>query len=262
MTPLKTLTIICLLLGMTFPLNSPEAFIATRETFIAKREEYKRFYNNSNHVIIASTGRSGSTMLTEQLKKYIPSKNVIKTHLLPPNPRYTGKILFIFSNPDQAAESALYMSLHHKLFAKNHFNYGETVDHGWVEKIGGAFYQTEEDNLLSYDALGVYEHLKAWLYTQTEPASSKNAHILAIKYENLWDQATIEAIRKFLLTPKFRLPPKRTRGRDKEELNPLEISVRKRYNLGTKSNPRYAAYDEARILWEQAPPFQYLNILP
>lgn len=261
MMPLKTLTLISLFLWMVFPASDAQA-INSQAGFIAKREQYQQYYNNDHLVLVASTGRSGSTMLTEQIKKFVPAKNVLKTHLLPPNTAFKGKILFIFSNPDQAAESALYMTLHYKLFAKNHFNYVETVDHQWVEKIDGPLNQTEEDNLLSYDGLGTYEHLKAWLYTETQPSSRKEAQILAIKYEHLWDQATIQAIRKFLHNPSFQLPPQRARGREKEKLYAQEISFRKKYNLGTKANPRYAAYDEARLLWEQAPPFQYLKILP
>lgn len=238
---------------MIFPFDS-------HAIFIAKREHFEHFYDNPDVIMIASTGRSGSTMLTERIQKYLPTQKILKTHLLPPNAVFQGKIIFIFSNPDQAAESALYMSLHYKKFAYNHFNYVETADRNWVKKIGGATKQTEKDNLLSYDGLGVYEHLKAWLYTQTQPSDAQNAQILAIKFENLWDHATVQAIRNFLNISNFQLPTQRERGHEKDELFEKEIAFRKIYNLGSKDDPRYAAYHDARILWEQAPPFQYLKI--
>lgn len=251
---LKALIIISLFMWIASPFHS-------HATFIAKRENLERYYNKESVVMIASTGRSGSTMLTEQISKFMPTQNVLKTHLLPPEARFKGKIIFIFSNPDQAAESALYMTLHYKTFAKNHFAYMETADLNWLKKIGGdATQQTAENNLLSYDAFGTYEHLKVWLHTRTEPVDPEEAQILAVKYENLWDRATVQAMRKFLNIPNFTLPPKKARGREKEKLYSKEIQFRKMYNLGTKENPRYAAYDDARALWEYAPPFQYLKI--
>ena len=48
-------------------------------------------------------------MLTEQFSRFYQAHEVFKTHLLPPDKRFLGKIVFIFSNPDQAAESALYL---------------------------------------------------------------------------------------------------------------------------------------------------------
>ena len=58
----KVLTLVCLLTWLVFPVNSYAAFIA-------KREQYKNFYGKTSFVMIASTGRSGSTMLTEQIEK-------------------------------------------------------------------------------------------------------------------------------------------------------------------------------------------------
>ena len=251
----KILTILSLLTWIILPYSSQATFIADRESLVP-------YYGKQNVVIIASTGRSGSTMLTQQVTKYDARDKVLKTHLLPPDARFKGKILFIFSNPDQAAESALYMTLHHRKFAKNHFTYMETTDWEWLKRIGGPLHQTKEDNLLSYDALGIYDHLKIWLYTQTEPADPIDAQILAIKYENLWDRKTVQAIQTFLNIPYFTLPPKRARGRTESQLFPKEIAFKKTYNLGTKTDPRYAAYADARILWEQAPPIQYLKISP
>ena len=249
----KVLIIACLLTSISFPFNSYAIFIANRDTL-------KKYDRIPNVVMIASTGRSGSTMLTRQLKKYIPSKLVLKTHLLPPDRSFQGKIIFIFSNPDQAAESALYMTLHKERFGKRHFSFVETADRNWLNRIGGAHNQTEHDNLLSYDALGIYQHLKMWLYTRTRPVDSKNAQILAIKYENLWEKKTVQAIRNFLNIHYFKLPPKRPRGYEQESLFPQEITFRNIYNLGTATEPQYAAYDDAKILWEAAPPFQFLQI--
>ncbi|MFI5342919.1 MAG: hypothetical protein ACHQUC_01735 [Chlamydiales bacterium] len=248
----KILITTCLLLVFSF---------SGYALFIEKRENLQPYYNNSTVVMIASSGRSGSTMLTQQMRKYISSDKVLKTHLLPPEARFQGKILFIYSDPNRATESALYMMLHHENFGPAHFRNLETADRKWFRRIGGSRGQTIDDNLLSYDAFGVYEHLKGWLYTRTEPTDPENAQILAIKYENLWDDATVSAIRSFLKIDNFQLPLQKPRGHDKEKLYSKEIRFRKMYNLGTEKNPRYAAYDDATILWEQAPPFQYLKIL-
>lgn len=252
MMRINVLIIVYLLAWITFPSNS-------HATFIPSKASLTKYNFKTNLVMVASTGRSGSTMLTEHLKHYVPPYNVLKTHLLPPDRNFKGKIIFIFSNPDQAAESALYMTLHKKNFGKRHFTFVETADRLWLKKIGGPYKQTEQDNLLSYDALGTYQHLKIWLYTQTKPTDPKHAQILAVKYENLWDDNTIQAIRNFLHLPNFQLPPKLPRGH-KTNLYSHEKSFRKIYNLGTVDNPRYAAYEDAKILWEQAPPFQYLRI--
>lgn len=228
--------------------------------FIPTKKSLKPYYENPNLVMIASTGRSGSTMLTTQVSKYIPEHYVLKTHLLPPKREYfKGKILFVFSNPDQAAESVLYMMLHKPNFGRRHFKHVETSDRRWLKKIKSPYkYQTEKNNLLSYDALGIYKHLKVWLYTRTRPTSPEKAHILAVKYENLWDTDVIQAIRDYLEIPSFELPARIPRGH--KDLLPKEARFRQIYNLGTKENPRYAAYDKARVLWQQAPSFQYLEI--
>lgn len=253
---LKYLNIICFLFLFIAPFQS------NADVFIAKRSQLKPYYNMKNVVMIASTGRSGSTMLTQQMSKYAINYNVVKTHLLPPESRFKGKILFIFSNPDKAAESALFMTLHRDGFGRRHFVHVETADRDWLKKIGDAHDQTEEDNLLSYDALGCAQHLEEWFHLRTLPCNLEEAQILAIKFENLWERNTVEAIKKFLKLKEFRLPPKRERGYDANELFPHELGFRKKYNLGTDSEPRYAAYDKARALWEQAQPFQFFKIAP
>jgi len=246
----KTLILSCLLIWTTLPCNA--------KTFIAQRKDLPHYYGKSDYVLIASTGRSGSTMLTEQMLKFMPKKKVLKTHLLLPSRDFKGKILFIFSNPDQAAESALFMTLHKRGFGSHHFVYVETADRTWYQHIGGSSKQNLKHNLLSYDALGTAEHLQAWLHDQVKASSPDRAQILAIKYENLWDVETMQAIRNFLNLPDFELPAKRSRGH--QNLHANEIAFRQAYNLGTEEDPIYTAYDEARVLWEQAPPFQFLKI--
>ncbi len=228
--------------------------------FIASREELKKYSDKPTVFMITSTGRSGSTMLTDQIKKHDRSHRILKSHLLPPEANFKGKIIFIFSNPDKAAESALYMTLHNPNFGGKHFNHLETADHQWLEKIGGCLHQTEQDNLLAYDALGINEQLKNWLYEKVKPSDDVHSQILAIKYENLWEDKTIKAIRLFLDIPAFKLPPKKTRGYSEKQLYGSEKAFRKIYNLGTDRDPRYAAYHESRILWDQAPPFQFLEL--
>lgn len=241
------------LLLMIVPFDS-NAFIVVRT-----KEGIKKYCGHPEYVMIASTGRSGSTMLTRQLEKFISERKVLKTHILPPDHScFKGKILFIFSNPDKSAESALFQTLHQAHFGDQHFVHVQTADREWLKRIGGPYKQTEEDNLLSYDALGIHRHLKVWLQTRVVPTTLQDAQILAIKFENLWDPKTIRAIRKFLHLPKFDLPAQEERGH--ENLFEHEAHFHEMYNLGSKDNPRYAAYDEARMLWEQAPPFQFLKI--
>lgn len=247
---LKIVMIVCLFLWLTIPTQSDAIFIPDRQML-------QRYCGRSDVVMLASSGRSGSTMLTTQLQKYMNRNKVLKTHLLPPE-SFKGKILFVYSNPDQAAESALFMTLHRATFGERHFNHMETADRQWLKDIGGADKQNEEHNLLSIDALGIYEQLKVWLFSGTQPARAEKANVLAIKYENLWDHETIEAIRSFLKLPHFTLPDQLPRGH--KDLFSKEKKFRKIYNLGTKEAPRYAAYDDARCLWEQSPPFQYLRI--
>lgn len=44
--------------------------------FISKRKEFIQYDEKSDYVLIASTGRSGSTMLTDQLRKFMPKKGI------------------------------------------------------------------------------------------------------------------------------------------------------------------------------------------
>lgn len=231
--------------------------------FIAKKGQLKPYYENSKVVMIASPGRSGSTLLTDVTKKCATKSKVLKTHLLPPKAKFKGKILFIFSNPDRAAESALHVILNSRSHGATHFSHVETADRVWFKSIGSkGINQTEIDNLLAYDALGCTKQLEAWLHEKSQPCGIQEAQILAIKYEHLWDPETTQAISDFLKLKSFKLPPKMERGRDPDELSDQEITFKKLYNVGTDREPIYHAYDRARELWKQAPPVQFLKIKP
>ncbi len=244
---------ICLFLLLISPLFAEEGFIA-------KRKQLKPYYDNENIVIIASPGRSGSTLLFDVSKKYCTHQTVLKTHLLPPDEKFKGKILFIFSNPDQAAESALHRITHSPTQGRTHFSHVESSDKKWFKAIGNnGNHQTKEKNLLAYDALGCEKQLEEWLHTKSQACCLQEAQILAIKFEYMWEAETIQAIQEFLQINAFEFPPKKERGYEKEELSNLEISLKKIYNLGTDENPIYRAYDAARDLWEKAPPFQFLK---
>lgn len=227
---------------------------------IRNRSSLEKLSQRADIVIIASTGRSGSSMLTSRMKIFAQEYAIYKTHLLPPDSDFKGKILFIFSNPDLAAESALHLTLRFKSFGAAHFRNMETSDREWLKRIGETTHQTIDDNLLSYDALGCYQHLEEWLHLRTTPCKPKEAQILAIKFENIWDPPTIQAIKEFLHIANFQLPLKRERGYEGDDLNQQEIEFRQKYNLGTPDQPHYAAYDMARIIWKNALPFQFLKI--
>lgn len=227
--------------------------------FIETEQQLTPYYNKKNVVMIASTGRSGSNFLTLAIREQAKYYDVLKSHLLPPTKKYAGKIIFISSNPDKAAESALHITMTDPAFGARHFYNMKSADKNWLTSIGSTDKQTINHNLLAYDALGCYQQLVAWLHS-TIPAKKKKAQILAIKYENLWDSATIAAIKEFLRLDHFELPPKRERGSAKEELNPQEIIFRETYNKGTEKKPIYPAYDDAREIWKTAPAVQYLNL--
>lgn len=233
--------------------------IPLHSEFINTHNDLKSYYDNPRVIAIASPGRSGSSMLTESIRK-CSSFVVLKHHLLPPTKNFKGKTLFIFSNPDQAAESALAKTIRSKEFGKAHFEHMETADRKWLRLIGNTQSQTLEHNLLAYDALGCYKQLQVWLHTRTEPCDLPKAQILAVKYENLWEEETQREIRKFLNLNQFKLPAYRERGLSPEKLLSEEVLFRKTYNLGTDKEPIYTAYDKARSLWEEAPAYQYLKI--
>lgn len=228
--------------------------------FVKTRMQLDAISDNENILLIASTGRSGSTMLYETLLNQT-TFIVLKTHLLPPDPSFQGKIIFIFSNPDLAAESALYLALRIPVFGIQHFDHMENSDHTWLDQIQDSTHQTISHNLLCYDALGCGQHLSIWLQEKTSPSNIEEAQILAIKYEHLWEESTIAAIKSFLFLDVLELPKKRARGYQPDQLTQEESNFRSAYNLGTFESPRYAAYDEARVLWEAAPPFQFLKIV-
>lgn len=249
----KNLINLIVFLGFFYPIAT-EAF-----TFIDTREDLKSYVDPSI-IMIASPGRSGSTLLTNTVQRLFPERMILKTHILPPSKAFKGKILFVFSDPDRAAESALHITLNDSNFGYWHFIHLESSDQEWLNKIGNSTQQTRENNLLSYDALGVAVQLREWLERSTTPCDCSAAQIMAIKYENLWDAMMITKIREFLGNDSFEMPVKMSRGKAKEDMDPQAAEFIAAYNLGSVEDPRYAAYDEARTLWEAAPPFQFLKI--
>lgn len=227
-------------------------------TFIETETDWLPLMGRKDILVIASPGRSGSSLIALRAQLHAKKYRVIKTHLMVPK-GFMGRILFIFSNPDMAAESALHRTYEIRDWGNRHFMHMFSSDKTWLKEIGGdARNQTMEQNFLSYDALGTGLHLQEWLL-QLEAASVDEANILAIKYENLWDEETQEAIKDFLSIDSWKLPQKRQRGYSENELSAPEVAFRNRYNRGTYDNPRYDAYDFAREIWEKAPPFQFLK---
>ncbi len=235
--------------------------IAEVERFVFTQEEFQTKLDlAAANVIVASPGRSGSTVLFNSLKKKCPrGYKVLKTHCLVPKKSYSGKIIYVYSDPDKAAESVLHKCINDEPWGESHFTHVESSDISWLQDIGATTRQTIENNLLAYDALGCTKQLFYWLHGKTKPCEFNQAQILAIKYENLWDETTQEAIRTFLGLDGFKLPEKKNRGQW-ESLTEFEISAKTYHNKGTIDEPRYPAYASARALWENAPPLQYLLI--
>lgn len=228
--------------------------------FVETRDQLEKISDTENIILVASLGRLGSTMLYETLL-YQTSHVVLKTHCLPPKASFKGKIIFIFSNPNISVESALHLALTIPLFGIEHFRHMEGSDQEWLDNLPDSTYQNISHNLLCYDALGYTQHLSKWLHEESVSINLEEAQILAIKYENLWDEETINALKMFLLLDELKLPEKLNRACWLNKMTYAEKQFREMYNLGTLKNPRYAAYDEARTLWELAPPFQFLKIV-
>jgi hypothetical protein len=225
--------------------------------FFETQSQMFPYCSRENVLLVASPGRSGSTMLGTAMDEYASKKyEVFRTHLLPPKSNFQGKIVFIFS-----ALSVLYLSIRDENFGFAHFFNVETSDRLWLREIRNTKRQTFTNNLLTYDALRIGKYLQEWLEVRTKPCTPSDAQILAVKYENLWDTETIQEIKNFLGIDSFELPTKKQRGYKEYYLFSREREARNHYNLGTKEQPRYAAYDEAREIWEHAPPFQYLKII-
>jgi len=227
--------------------------------FIPTHKSLEPFYEKENVILITSMGRSGSTMLKEIIAESSPSHIVLKSHILPPRPDFKGKILFIFSNPDKAAESALHLSMQDEVFGQLHFHHMESSDRSWLDEITDTRFQTVEHNLLAQDALGITKQMKMWL-EDTRSCPFEDAQILAVKYEDLWKPRTNKAIELFLSLDRLEIPPYKQRGYLVEELLPQELEFRIIYNLGTWEEPIYSAYDEARELWKKEPSFRFLKI--
>ncbi len=237
---------------LLFFLSLPFSFCFGWE-FIDSHEKLKFFQDREDVIMVCSTGRSGSTMLSDALDKALPKKTILKSHLLPPREGWKGKILFIFSNPDKADESIFHVSLEDGYWYY-HFNRMETTDPKWLQKLGSTVNQNLEDNLLNYDALGIEEHLRQWL--KLEKCPIEESCILAVKYEHLWDREVIAIIKNFCQLESFPLPEMKERGYPLHSVSEKERLIRKTYNLGTEQEPRYAVCDGARAIWESSPKVQ------
>ncbi len=246
----------CLFIGFLFLLHSVGAFI-----FVPTRSDYPQYYAIPNVLMVASSGRSGSTLLTEALEGQVEECFILKTHLFPPNVDYHGKVVFIFSDPNKIAESSLHLSVREPTsFGLRHFNHMEGADRTWLEKIESTACQTIDNNLLAYDALGVEKQLIHWL--KLPKSTMTEGQVMAIKYENLWDEETVEALKVFLGLDGFVLPIRSKRGTCLEQLDEKEKDFRASYNMGTFDEPRYAAYEAARELWQSAPSFEFFSLVP
>lgn len=246
----------CLLMLLT-------TFLSTNlfSSFIVRQSDLVQWNDRGDFVCIASPGRSGSTFLFNVCVAQLSGYQILKTHILPPTISFSGKFIFIFSNPNQAAESALYILLRDSNFGRDHFRHLESSDQNWLNDLGSTANQTEIHNLLNYDALGCCQQLEHWLYTDTIPCGLEEANVLAIKYENLWDDDTVQALKDFLSNDKLVLPAKAMRGYTEDSLSSRERLFRTLYNQGSFNEPRYEAYDKARDLWLAAPPFQYYRVI-
>ncbi len=222
------------------------------------REIYHEKLQYPDTLVIASPGRSGSHMLTDTMLDYaVPKYRIGKTHLLPPTIPFQAKIIFIFSNPDKVAESILNKMINHYDWFSLHVKNVETTDLAWVEKVGKGILL--EDNLLTYDALGSERQLKEWLFIQTIPCPLEKAQILAVKYENIWEPETIAAIKEFLQVSELQLPTYQPRS--ESYMSDRRINALKTlYNEGSNDEPKYRAYEEARVYWKFAPSFMYLKM--
>lgn len=257
------LYLIFYLILFCFPLFQARGFIDDFGcgSFIETRDEYDKVFRDPHVIVVASTGCSGSSLLFMTLENFALGKRILKTHCLPPRSTFRGKIFFIFSNPDRTAESALHRSLRSRQFGIEHFRYMETADKDWLLRIKETPNQTISDNILAYDVFGCALHLTSWLYRDTQPCSIENAQVMAIKYEHLWDKETISAMKNFLKVELLQFPLRRNRGHRGKSLSDIERLIRLQYNVGTETEPRYVAYDEARALWKAAPPYQFLRLI-
>jgi hypothetical protein len=240
---------------MLFPSLMFCAISCFAEVFISSHAELEPYLDRENVLMVASPGRSGSMLLTEILTRDAPQYEVIKSHLLPPSKKFLGKIIFIYSDPNVAAESTLHMCMDES-WARSHFRHVESSDRPWLKRLKSK--QTKKENLLMYDALGFAKQLSEWLEGGTKMADEKSARILAVKYEHLWDPEIQDKIKVFLDLEQFHLPEKKSRG--VKTLSLEEREMRKQYNLGSPSAPRYAAYDKAREIWANSPPHLFLKL--
>jgi hypothetical protein len=223
--------------------------------FISNRDKIKNFDFYSSDIICASSGRSGSTMLTSFLELSFPESRVFKTHLLPLD-SFPGKIIFIYSNPHKAAESVLHQFSLSKDFSFFHIRHMESSKIEWHLGLDDDSNNKVVQNILAADFIGYGEQIKEWVYN-LEIADFSNATVMCIKYENLWDKNTLINLANFLGVDSVTLPEQKKRGAFFKDLSIQEVELINKYNIGTKNDPRYKAYDFAFDLWEAAPPFSF-----
>ncbi len=227
--------------------------------FVSSYKEYESICNDTNVIVVGSVGHSGSTMLYEAVVESCEDRPVIKTHCLPPpKDRFQGKIIYIYSDPHKSIESLI-----HKATGtlKAHMRNMQTGDKELSDELSQGFYDDKEmilkQRLLQQDLYGYFVHLDCWL-RRLPICDPEQANVLAIKYENLWEEESIKAIRFFLQDDSFQLPFYRPRG--DYELTAVEINARNAMNLGSKEHPRYKAYDDAWNIWNTTPSIQWSNL--
>jgi hypothetical protein len=223
--------------------------------FLSEREQLKDLNCLDSDLICASSGRSGSTMFTKFLVSKFPTSRVFKMHLLPPE-KFSGKIIFLYSNPHKAAESALHQFYLDKNFSYLHVRHMESSLKEWHLELDDESNDKLLENILKLDLIGYGEQIKQWVY-ELENSDVTNAKVMAIKYENLWDEETLVNLANFLGIESVNLPEWKQRGDFHHELSFKERSLINTYNLGTTDHPKYQAYDFAYNLWESAPPFSF-----
>jgi hypothetical protein len=227
--------------------------------FLKTRKDIENWMNSSNSIVIASSGRSGSTLLFDLFASRKFKKNVIKTHLLPPISLSKAKTIFIFSNPDQCAESSMYKMMESSWFFFWHVRHCENSIQEWHLELQDSKFTSLDNHPLAKDGLAVAEQIQKWVFSFPE-LEIKEANLMCVKYENLWEPATILAIEKFLKIRKLPLPAFKQRGYSDDQLSDFQKQAREIYNYGTKKNPKYHAYDEARELWEKAPAYKFCRM--
>lgn len=171
-------------------------------------------------MIISSLGRCGSTLLFENLDKFVfksflrdikytPNEAIIKTHDYPPNNLpYYCKCIFLFGNPYDIVTTS-YKKIITQEEGEQHFlNFHVDSSKEYQEQI------------LNKDVLQLEKLFDAWYQKQNYP-------LLTLRYETMWDH--IDDIRKYVDDSTFDLPPKRERKVYKECENMDVESMKQTY---------------------------------